>query len=418
MDLNQVQGDGGKVPMATFRTARAPSLLVLLLGAAVFLNYVDRATIGIAAPLMQGELRLTNTAYGVAASAFFWVYGPVQLVTGWLVDRFPVYRILALGVLIWAVATFFTGFVAGFASLLVLRIMLGVGESIAFPGTSKIIAEQVPARRRGIANALVSTGIALGPAAGTLAGGLILASHGWRAIFIAFGLVTLLWLIAWPFVTRGLGSTTAASDRVPVRALLGRWPLWSMSIAHVASNYGFYLLLIWLPNYLEKSRGLPHRDMTILATLGYTAQALAAIGFGLWSDRWTVSGRSEAAIRRWMMALAQLVQGAAILGILFAGSRTGIALWLCVAGICTGALSLNIYAVAQMFAGRRAAGTWIGVQNALGNSFSGIAGPIITGLIVDAAGYAGAFYVVAAVAVLGGLWWIAAVPQIREIELG
>jgi MFS family permease len=392
---------------------------MLLLGAAVFLNYVDRATIGIAAPLMQGELRLTNTAFGIAASAFFWVYGPVQLIIGWLVDRYSVYRILALGVLVWAVATFFTGFVAGFTSLLVLRIMLGVGESIAFPGTSKIIAEHVPADRRGIANAVVSTGIALGPAAGTLAGGLILASSGWRAIFIVFGLVTLLWLVPWPFVTRRLASTQSASTnkRVPLRAIVSRWALWSMSVAHVASNYGFYFLLIWLPNYLEKSRGLIHGDMTMLATLGYAAQAIAAIGFGLWSDRWTGSGRSEAAIRRWMMALAQLVQGVAIICILFAGSRAELALWLCVAGICTGALSLNIYAVAQMFAGPRAAGTWIGVQNALGNAFSGIAGPIITGVIVDAAGYAGAFYVVAAVAFVGGVWWIVGMPRIRQIEL-
>jgi MFS family permease len=391
---------------------------VLLLGAAVFLNYVDRATIGIAAPLMIGELKLTNTAFGVAASAFFWVYGPVQLLIGWLVDRFSVYRILALGVLVWAVATFLTGFVAGFTSLLILRLMLGVGESIAFPGTSKIIAEQIPAERRGMANAVISIGIALGPAAGTLAGGLILASHGWRAIFIAFGIVTLLWLLPWPAATRGLRSgNRSGSGQVPIRRIISRWALWSMSIAHVASNYGFYFLLIWLPNYLEKSRGLGHGEMTTIATLGYLAQAVAAIGFGLWSDRWTRSGRSEASIRRWMMAIAQLVQGAAIVGVLFAESTAALTLWLCLAGICTGSLSLNIYAVAQMFAGPRAAGTWIGVQNALGNAFSGIAGPIITGVIVDAAGYAGAFYVVAAVAVLGGLWWIVGVPKIEQVEL-
>lgn len=89
-----------------------------------------------------------------------------------------------------------------------------------------------------------------------------------------------------------------------------------------------------------------------------------------------------------------------------------------IAGIATGSLSLNVYAVAQMFAGPRAAGSWIGFQNAVGNSFSGILGPIVTGLIVDAAGYDGAFYVAAAVAVLGGLWWLIAVPQIRQTETG
>ena len=156
--------------------------------------------------------------------------------------------------------------------------------------------------------------------------------------------------------------------------------------------------------------------MTLLATLGYAAQAVAAIAFGLWSDRWTRSGRPEAAIRRWMMIVAQILQGGAIIGVLLADSSFEIGLWLVIAGICTGSLSLNIFAVAQMFAGPRAAGTWIGIQNAFGNSFSGIAGPVVTGLIVDAAGYDGAFHVAAAVAIAGGIWWLLFIPKIRQVD--
>ncbi|HEY0628035.1 MAG TPA: MFS transporter [Sphingomicrobium sp.] len=392
--------------------------LIFLLGAAVFLNYVDRGAVGIAAPLMQGDLGLSATEFGLVASAFFWIYGPVQLLVGWLCDRFNVYRLMTVGLLLWAVATLLMGFVGGFLSLLVLRVMLGVGESIAFPGTSKIIAEQVPAEKRGIANSAVSLGIALGPAAGTLAGGLILASWGWRPIFILFGLVTLLWLLPWQRTIAKLPKPSIAADRpkqVPIGALLQRWPLWSMSIAHIASNYGFYFLLIWLPNYLVKARGLDIGEMTLLATLGYLAQAVAAIGFGVWSDRWTASGRSEGQIRRWMMIVAQIIQGIAIVGVLMAESAVGIGIWLVIAGIATGSLSLNVYAVAQMFAGPRAAGSWIGFQNAIGNSFSGILGPIVTGVIVDAAGYDGAFYVAAAVAIIGGIWWLVAIPRIAQV---
>lgn len=397
---------------------RHTAALIVLLGAAVFLNYVDRGAVGIAAPLMQGDLGLSATQFGLVASAFFWIYGPVQLLVGWLCDRFNVYRLMTIGLLLWAVATLLMGFVGGFLSLLVLRVMLGVGESIAFPGTSKIIAEQVPPERRGIANSAVSLGIALGPAAGTLAGGLILASWGWRPIFILFGLVTLLWLLPWRATVRNLPKPGVAADgptQVPIGALLRRWPLWSMSIAHIASNYGFYFLLIWLPNYLVKARGLDIGEMTLLATLGYLAQAVAAIGFGIWSDRWTSAGRSEGQIRRWMMIVAQIAQGIAIVGVLMAESSVGIGIWLVIAGIATGSLSLNVYAVAQMFAGPRAAGSWIGFQNAIGNSFSGILGPIITGMIVDAAGYDGAFYVAAAVAIVGGIWWLIAVPRIAQV---
>ena len=406
--------------MATSARSASPAgALVLLLGTAVFLNYVDRGAIAIAAPLMTRDLALTNTQFGLVASAFFWVYGPVQLVVGWLCDRFSVYRLMAAGVVLWAVSTMLMGFAGGFLSLLVLRIMLGVGESVIFPGSSKIIAERVPAEHRGIANSAVSIGIALGPALGTLAGGMILASLGWRAIFIVFGLATLLWLLPWQAVLRDVRGTAAESRRrdVPVAALIRRWPLWSMSIAHTASNYGFYFLVIWLPSYLVKARGLSIGDMTLLATLGFAAQAAAALAFGYWSDRWTRSGRSEGAIRRWMMVVTQIVQAVAIVGVALADSKLAIGAWLVIAGICTGSLSLNIYAVAQMFAGPRAAGTWIGVQNAIGNSFSGIAGPVIAGLIVDAAGYDGAFYVAAAVAAAGGLWWLAGVPAIRQLEL-
>ena len=113
------------------------SALIFLLGAAVFLNYVDRGAIGIAAPLMKSELGLSEEAYGLVFSAFFWIYAPVQLFAGWLCDRFSVYKLMAVGILLWAGSTLLMGFAGGFASLLVLRIMLGVGESISFPGAPR-----------------------------------------------------------------------------------------------------------------------------------------------------------------------------------------------------------------------------------------------------------------------------------------
>ncbi|WP_155265112.1 MFS transporter, partial [Sphingomonas segetis] len=142
----------------THTAQRGGTLLVLLLGAAVFFNYVDRGAIGIAAPLMTAELKLDAKAFGIVLSAFFWVYAPAQLVVGWLVDRFSVYRLMALGVLLWAASTLLMGLVGGFASLLVLRVMLGIGETVAFPGASKIITRHVPAERRGMANAALALG--------------------------------------------------------------------------------------------------------------------------------------------------------------------------------------------------------------------------------------------------------------------
>ncbi|HVJ71205.1 MAG TPA: MFS transporter [Sphingomicrobium sp.] len=405
--------------MATIATTKnATGALIILLGAAVFLNYVDRGAIGIAAPVMKSDLGLSDEAYGVVFSAFFWIYAPVQLFAGWMCDRFSVYKLMAAGILLWAGSTLLMGFAGGFASLLVLRIMLGIGESISFPGSSKIIARHVPAERRGVANAAVATGLALGPAVGTLAGGLILVNWGWPAIFFVFGVVTLLWLLPWKQTVAALPTTGHQDEgpRVPLGELLSKWPLWSMSIVHALGNYCFYFLLAWLPLFLTKSRGFSIGEMTMLATLGYAVQGACALGYGHFSDWWTRSGRSEAACRRWMMVASQLLAAAAILGLAFAHSALTIGILLCLAGAASASLSLNLYAVAQMFAGPRASGTWVGVQNAIGN-LSGIIGPIVTGIVVQRAGYNSAFILTAAIAAIGAIWWAIGVPRIQQVNL-
>ena len=116
------------------------------------------------------------------------------------------------------------------------------------------------------------------------------------------------------------------------------------------------------------------------------------------------------------MVASQLLAAFAILGLAFAHSAVTIAILLCLAGAASAALSLNLYAVAQMFAGPRASGTWVGFQNALGN-ISGIIGPPVTGVIIDRAGYTSAFVLTAAIAAFGALWWAVGVPKIEQVRL-
>lgn len=397
----------------------ATMTLVLLLCLAVFLNYIDRGAIAIAAPQLKPELGLSATQYGLAVSAFFWTYVPLQLFIGWACDRWCVYRLIAAGIALWAASTMAMGLVEGLTLLVLFRVLLGVGESITFPGTSKVIARHVAPENRGMANSVVAAGIALGPVIGTFAGGLLVVAYGWRTMFVLFGIITMLWIVPWLMSARRLPSFAPAGRESPVAlASVARTrAVWAMGIGHFGSTYPLYFVIVWAPLYLVQSRGFSITQMTYLATLGFVAQAVSAVSQGWLSDRWVRAGGSEVAIRRGSMIASSVVMAIAIIGLMGARSPLSIGLWLMLFGASVASGGINLYAIAQIFAGPRAAGTFIGIQNGIGN-IPGIVMPILTGLIVDWTGaYDNAFLVTAGVCVLAAIWWALAIPRIRQIEL-
>lgn len=236
-------------------------------------------------------------------------------------------------------------------------------------------------------------------------------------MFVIFGVASAVWLLPWLQLVRMLPSEAAHRQaRFPVKKLLGRGSLWAIGVGHACSNYGFYFLIAFLPLYLVQQRGLTILQMSMLATLGFSIQAVSALAFGIASDRWTRAGRSEAFIRRWMMVASHLIYGCCIIAVPLAHSLVTVAVLLCILGGCGGAMALNIYALAQMFAGPRASGTWVGIQNAFGN-VSGVVGPAISGMIIDRAGYGSAFGLASAISLFGSLWWLFGVPRIGQVQL-
>ena len=389
------------------------ALLVGLLALAVLLNFVDRGAIGIAAPLMGKALGLSALQFGVAASAFFWTYGLAQPFIGMAADRWPAARVLAVSVALWATATLLTSLAAGLSMLIMLRLMLGLGEAALFPVTSKLIAEHVPHHRRGLANAVISVGLALGPAIGTLAGGLILARYGWRWVFFAFGLMTLAWLVPWTMLGARLpqprpGGTGARPSSIG--ALLSRRGLWVMGAAHALANYGFFFVAIWLPTYLVKARGLSIPTMTWLATATYLAQALASLGWGQLADVLVRRGEAASGVKRWLCVVAEIGSIAGIAGIALAAGPGQLLAALVVTGVFLGCLPTMVFALGQIHAGARDAAGWMGVQSAIG-SVSGVVGPVVTGAIVDATGsFSGAFAFAGVVCAAGAAVFAFAVP--------
>lgn len=406
--------------MATIATstARPATLsLVLMLGLAILLNYIDRGAIAIASPVLKPELDLTNTEYGYAVSAFFWTYVPIQFFIGWACDRWCVYRLIAAGIAVWALSTLAMGLVGGLLSLVIFRLFLGLGESITFPGASKVIARHVAPENRGLANSVVAAGIALGPVVGTFAGGLMVASYGWRTMFVVFGLITLLWVVPWLLIARRLPTFAPAGREppVPIGQVARTREVWAMGIGHFGATYPLYFIIIWVPLYLTKTRGFSITDMTYLATLGFVAQALSAVGQGWLSDRLVRSGRDEAKVRRTLMVIGNMLMATSVIALMRSHTAVDIGIWLVVFGAASATGGVNLYAIAQMFAGPRASGTFIGIQNGLGN-VPGIVMPIITGLIIDWTGlYDNAFLLTAGVCAASALWWMIGVPKIQRV---
>lgn len=401
------------------RPTSSPGLLVLLLSAAIFLSYIDRGLLAIAGPLIKDELGLSATQFGLAVSAFFWIYAPAQLLCGWMVDRFSVYRLFAAGVGLWAVATVMLGAVGGLLSLVLVRILLGLGQSFCFPGSSKMIARHCGAEQRGSANGVVMAGLAAGQATGALVGGLIMAAFGWRAMCVFFGLVTLLWLFPWRRLTFAAVEEGSGDGKTQIshREILGKRALWGSCAGHFCNNYGFYFLITWLPLYLVGARGLSIEWMATLTALTFAIQAIVALASGWASDRLVASGFAEGPARKAIMVGANIVKAAAILGIFFAESQLALIGWLALSGITTGMTSPQNFAIPQIFAGPFAAGRWVGMQNFAAN-LAGISGPVITGLIIDAAGggYSTAFLLAGAVTLASSFFWGIVVPRVEPVR--
>ena len=419
------------------------SRLAILLALSIFINYIDRGNLAIAAPLIKDDLVLSYYQLGILLSSFFYTYALFQIVSGWLVDRFPVNWVLALGILLWSAATFGTGLVNGFKSLLVMRLILGIGESGAYPSYSKIISRHFSESQRGRANSLISAGQASGPAVGTLLGGMLLAHAGWRLFFVVFGVASSLWLLPWlkflrkpmptaqpntPPVPRNASILSASSSAAhgaageltgePISAtilqILQQRSAWGTFAGLFAYNYVWYFFITWLPTYLIRERGFSVRAMSTVTSLAFFVLAISALVSGWLSDKWIAAGATPTRVRKTFTGVGPLIASSILLVGIVANHRIAVAILILVCiglGMCTS----NLWSVTQTLAGPTTSGKWTGLQNFTGNLAGWIA-PALIGLIVQRTGnYFWAFVITSGVTLLGAAAWIFAVGPIKPV---
>jgi ACS family D-galactonate transporter-like MFS transporter len=367
---------------------RVEWFVLIWLAVSVGINYIDRGILSVTGVALSKELDLKPHELGFLLSAFFWTYASFQLVSGWLIDRYNVLVVFAAGFAVWSAATALTGVVSGFAALFALRLVLGMGESVAYPSYSKIIAAGFPERQRGLANGLIDVGCKLGPAAGMVLGGLILYRFGWRMVFVSIGVASLLWLLPWFIAAPKIGSVSRMRARYQgpgFSDILRQRDAWGTLLGLFCSNYAWYFMLTWLPQYLLMERHYSTRMMALTGWLPFCATASGATVGGFLSDTWIRRGASPTLVRKTFIVAGLAGCAAFLLPAAIAADQVLAMSLLILAAFIYGLFSGNLWAVTQTLAGVVAAGKWTGIQNGAGN-LAGIVAPIVTGFIVERTG--------------------------------
>lgn len=402
-------------------TAAVPSLtsrqrtILFLLFLSAWINYMDRGNLGVAAVPLSADLGIDKEQRGNLLSAFFWTYALLQPLAGWLVDRVNVARLYGFGYLTWSLATVVSGFVNGYGQLFGVRLVLGMGESVAYPCYSRILATSFPEAKRGFANTCIDVGTKAGPALGTLICGLLVARFGWRAMFIAIGMGSLIWLIPWFRHAPGAQDhTVVVPPTPPMSHLLKRRAAWVTFFGLFCQNYAWYFLVTWLPSYLVEERHYSLTMMSVYGAIPFVATALSSLVAARMSDHRVAAGQPAVPVRCGFV-MAGLLGCGLLLPLALARNPLLSMVFLILAFASLGLYTSNAWALSQTMSGPALAGQWTGFQNAVGN-MAGVLAPWLTGVLVKRTGqFAYAFYAASFFLLLGVLiYWFGLMKERAE----
>jgi sugar phosphate permease len=333
---------------------------VFLIAAALLIGYVDRGSLSIAAPVVMTEFGLSASQLGLLFSGFFWAY-TVGLFAGVpFIDRFRPGYVLAGGFLVWSLATAMTGAVHSFEALLI-------------------------------------------------------ASYGWRAVFVAIGLISLLWLPLWlRWMPRGPGQIADVGPPPPLARIVRQRAFWGSTLGMFCLAYFLYFTITWLPTYLAEAHSLSTDEMTLAVTLYYLADACGSLATGAITDMQIRRGRAPGLVRKAALAGGCVVAAAGMMMCLVSGAPA-YKVWLAVAGLGFGCANSGAWAFIQTLAGPTATGRWTSLTNGFA-TFAGILASILTGVLVDRTGdFNAALTATAGICLLGALMWTLVVGPFRPV---
>ncbi len=310
--------------------------IVSLVFLATLINYIDRLTISILAPVICSDLHLSNVDYASINTWFLLSYSVGQTFFGKIHDRFGTRRGYAVAMTVWSLAEAAHSRARSLFSLSALRLALGAGESGQWPAATKTAAEWFPVQERALGMGIINTGAALGPVAAAPLVVWLQIRYGWQITFLVTGSFGFIWLALWllfyrrpehhSMITAQERDHILAGQKESERAVAPRWrellqyrEVWGIVLARFLGDPVWWLYLIWLPLYLHTARGFTLKDIGFFAWIPYLGAAGGSL-LGGWSSGFLVS-------RGWKIYRAR---GAAILfatllapsGLFIAGAKS------------------------------------------------------------------------------------------------
>ncbi len=407
--------------------------MVLLLFVAGIINYLDRSALSVAAPLVMKDLSLTPADLGLIFSSFFVGYAAFNFIGGWASDRLGGKRVFTLAMGVWSAFCALTAAAGGFVSLLVIRVCFGVGEGPLSSTMNKVVNTWFPHREAASAVGYANCGTPLGGAIAGPVVGLMAVTLGWKAAFVAIGLIGFVWLFFWirlasetprehPGITAeelreiedGHAAPSAGLPAQPLGFYLKQPVVLATGLAFFGYNYILFFFLTWFPSYLTMAQHLSIKDMSIATVLPWVLGFCGLAAGGALSD--AVFRRTGRALFARKLVLTVCLSLAAV-SVALAGLVTtvGSALLLMSAAVFFLYLTGSTYwAILQDTVRGENIGGVGGFIHMMANC-AGIIGPTVTGFIVQGTGaFTSAFVLAGGIAILGVLCVLVFVKPIES----
>ncbi|MEM5430611.1 MFS transporter [Cupriavidus oxalaticus] len=373
----------------------------------IAINYIDRASLSVAMPLIAKEFDLSPTMQGLILSSFFWTYALMQVPGGMLADKYKPRIVIACATVFWGLAQTIAAFTTNATSLMLTRLGLGAAEAPIYPAGGKLNAIWMTQNERGRGATLLDGGAPLGAALGAIIITWLIASLGsWRLAFIVAGVGTVLaGFMAWYYVrnsprehrgvnemeARYIEEAQANEHRAEPANLSGRSldffkyrSVWCMAIGWMCFNTVFYGLLTWMPNYLNKVHGFDIKQMGGASFIIFFSGFIGELIGGWIADKWKEAGGRPNVVMRTLFGIAAVVATASIFSVAYVSDPIIVVVLLSSTLFFLRWCGL-FWCVPSMLGTRNKIGFLGGVMN-LGGNIGGITVPIIVGMIVQFTG--------------------------------